>query len=67
MSGSIFALFLGFALIWILMGIGGIVLLMRSQDQPLRFNTDAVLVALPIVVVFVIALSFSAVVLAKGG
>lgn len=67
MSDSIFALFLGFGFIWILMGVGGMVLLMRSQNQPLRFNRDGILVFLPIVLVFLIALSFGAVVLAKSG
>lgn len=67
MSDSIFALFLGFGFIWILMGVGGMVLLMKSQNQPLRFNRDGILVFLPIVLVFLIALSFGAVVLAKSG
>ncbi|ABW27976.1 hypothetical protein [Acaryochloris marina] len=67
MSDSIFALFLGFGFIWILMGVGGMFLLMKSQNQPLRFNRDGILVFLPIVLVFLIALSFGAVVLAKSG
>lgn len=67
MSDAIFALFLGFAVIWILMGMGGMVLLMKSQNQPLRLNADALLVALPILLVFLIGLSFGAIVLAKGG
>ncbi|MGR3275785.1 hypothetical protein HRE53_11925 [Acaryochloris sp. 'Moss Beach'] len=67
MSDSIFALFLGFGFIWIMMGVGGMVLLMKSQNQPLRFNRDGILVFLPIVLVFLIALSFGAVVLAKSG
>lgn len=49
------------------MGVGGMILLMKSQNQPLRFNRDGILVFLPIVLVFLIALSFGAVVLAKNG
>jgi len=49
------------------MGIGGVILLMRSQNQPLRFNKDALLVFLPILLVFAIALSFGAVMLAQSG
>ena len=57
------------------MGFGGIVLLMRlpeagqkpSQNQSLRLNADALLVSLPILIVFLIALSFGTVMLAKGG
>lgn len=49
------------------MGLGGMALLMKSQNQPLRFNRDGILVFLPIVLVFLIALSFGAVVLAKSG
>lgn len=67
MSDSIFALFLGFGFIWIMMGVGGVVLLMRSQNQSLRFNQDGLLVFLPILLVFLIALSFGAVVLVKSG
>ena len=67
MADSVFALFLGFAFIWILMGVGGIALLMRSQNQSLRFNRDAILVFLPILLVFLLALSFGAVMLTKGG
>ncbi|WP_299414511.1 hypothetical protein [Acaryochloris sp. IP29b_bin.148] len=66
MSDSIFVLFLGFGFIWIMMGMGGMVLLMKSQNQSLRFNRDGILVALPILLVFLIALSFGAVMLAKG-
>ncbi|WP_299487901.1 hypothetical protein [Acaryochloris sp. IP29b_bin.137] len=67
MSDQIFALFLGFGFIWVMMGVGGMVVLMRSQNQPLRFNQDGLLVFLPILLVFLIALSFGAVVLAKSG
>lgn len=49
------------------MCVGGMVVLMRSQNQPLRFNRDALLVFLPILLVFLVALSFGAVVLAKSG
>lgn len=49
------------------MGVGGIALLMRSQNQSFRFNQDAILVFLPILLVFLIALSFGAVMLTTGG
>lgn len=55
MEDSTFALFLGFACLWVLLGIGGIVLLLKSEQQSLQVR-QGLLVMLPIVIPFLIAL-----------
>lgn len=65
MNDSAFAFFLGFAGLWILLGIGAMVLLLKMEGQPIKVGSQGLLVALPIVIPFVLALCFDAVSLSQ--
>lgn len=55
-----YSLFLGFGILWITLGIGAIVLFMRSENIPLRFDKWALVVVLPIVIPLIAALVIAA-------
>lgn len=63
MQDSTYAFFLGFAGLWILLGIAGLVLLYKNEKQERAINTQVLLVGLPIVIPFLLALIFGAIAL----
>ncbi|MGB7415691.1 MAG: hypothetical protein WA902_15910 [Thermosynechococcaceae cyanobacterium] len=65
MNDSAFAFFLGFAGLWILLGIGALILLLKMDGQPIKVGPQGLLVALPIVIPFLLALFFGAVSLSR--
>jgi hypothetical protein len=60
MEESPYVVFLGFALVWVLLGLGGLFLLVRSEGQPTKVPPAALIVVVPILIAFVIALTFGA-------
>lgn len=60
MEDSTFALFIAFACIWIVLGGVGVVALLKADNQPVRFGKWGLVVALPIVIPLVAALTFAA-------
>ncbi|MEO0377568.1 MAG: hypothetical protein AAF329_23795 [Cyanobacteria bacterium P01_A01_bin.17] len=60
MADSTFAFFLGFAFLWIVLGAGALILLLKADGQDVKIGKQGLLVALPIVIPFVLALIFGA-------
>ncbi len=60
MQDSAFGFFLGFAFLWILLGIGAVILLLKMDGQEIKVGKQGLLVALPIVIPFLLALIFGA-------
>lgn len=60
MEDSQFVIFIVFGCIWVLMGIVGVIALLKSDGQEIRFGKWGLLVALPIVIPIIIALAFGA-------
>ncbi|WP_404786286.1 hypothetical protein [Altericista sp. CCNU0014] len=61
MEESPYVFFLGFAFLWILLGLGSIFVLVKSQGPTTKFPPEALLVGIPILVAFAIALTFGAI------
>lgn len=61
MTDSTFALFLGFAILWVILGAGALILLLKSDGQEIKIGKQGLLVALPIVIPFILALIFGAI------
>jgi hypothetical protein len=60
MTDSTFVFFLGFAFLWIIMGTGALIWLLRMDGQDIKMGKQGLLVALPIVIPFILALIFGA-------
>jgi hypothetical protein len=60
MEDSQFVIFIVFGCIWVLMGTVGVIALLKSDGQEIRFGKWGLLVALPIIIPIVIALAFGA-------
>lgn len=56
-----YTIFFAFALIWIGLGVAGVIALLKLENQPLRFGKWGLLVALPILIPFVAALVIAAI------
>lgn len=55
-----YVVFFAFALIWVAIGTIGLIVLLKSDGQPLRFGKWGLVVALPIVIPFIAALLIGA-------
>ena len=58
MQDSAYTLFIIFGCIWILMGVAAVIALLKSENQELRFGKWGLIVALPIVIPFILALLY---------
>ncbi|MEG3842724.1 hypothetical protein [Microcoleus sp. herbarium14] len=58
MQDAGYTVFMGFGLLWVLMGIVAVITLFKSDDQKLRFGKWGLLVGIPIVVPIVLVLSY---------
>ncbi|MBD2472047.1 hypothetical protein [Nostoc sp. FACHB-145] len=58
MQDSIFIIFIGFGLIWAVMGVVAVVAFFKSDGQPLRFDKWGLIVAIPIIVPIVFVLLY---------
>lgn len=58
MQDSVFIIFIVFGLIWVLMGVVGLIAFFKSDGQPLRFDKWGFIVAVPIIVPIVIVLLY---------
>jgi apolipoprotein N-acyltransferase len=60
MEESPYVVFLGFAFVWVLLGVSGLFWLMRSEGQQMKMPPAALIVILPILIAFAVALTFGA-------
>lgn len=60
-DNSVFAIFIGFGCIWVLMGVGGVIALMKMDGQEIRFSKTALVVAIPIILPIIITLTYAAI------
>ena len=58
MQDAGYTVFMGFGLLWVLMGIVAVITLFKSDGQKLRFGKWGLLVAIPIIVPIVLVLSY---------
>ena len=56
MADEPFVLFLGFSVLWILMGIATIIWVLKSEKSALKLNKELILVGLSILLPFGLAL-----------
>ena len=56
-----YTVFLGFGIVWVLMGIAAVVALLKSDNQPIQFGKWGLLVALPIVIPLIAAFALAAI------
>ena len=55
-----YAVFLGFGLLWVVMGAVGVIALLKSDNQPIRFGKWGLVVTVPIVVPLIAAFAIAA-------
>ncbi len=60
MGSAAYTVFFIFGGIWVVMGVGALVFLLKSEGQSLRFDGWALLVAIPIVIPMIAALTIAA-------
>jgi hypothetical protein len=60
MEESPYVFFLGFALLWILLGLASVFFVFKSQGPAEKIPAEAWVVAIPIFAAFAIALTFGA-------
>ncbi|MFH7024812.1 MAG: hypothetical protein ACHBN1_05285 [Heteroscytonema crispum UTEX LB 1556] len=60
MEDSTFVIFIVFGCIWILMGTVGVIALLKSDGQEIRFGKWGLIVALPIVIPIIVTLIIGA-------
>ncbi|MEZ2235039.1 hypothetical protein [Microcoleus sp.] len=53
-----YKVFIGFGLLWVLMGITAVIVLFKSDGQKIRFGKWGLLVAIPIIVPIVLVLTY---------
>ena len=58
MQDSPYIIFIAFGCIWVLMGSAAVIALLKSNNQEVRFGKWGLIVALPIVVPFILALIY---------
>lgn len=58
MQDSSYVIFLIFGLLWVVMGVAGVIALLKLDGQQIKFGKWGLLVALPIVIPFVITLIY---------
>jgi uncharacterized membrane protein HdeD (DUF308 family) len=58
MEDAGYTVFMGFGLLWVLMGIVAVITLFKSDGQKLRFGKWGLLVAIPILVPIVLVLLY---------
>lgn len=61
MEDSSFIIFLGFSLIWIVLGVVTWLALLKADNQKIQFGKWGLLVAIPILIPFVFALIIGAI------
>lgn len=61
MDDSAFVLFIGFGVLWTVMGTVAVIALLKADGQPIRFGKWGLLVAVPILIPLISALIFGAV------
>jgi uncharacterized membrane protein HdeD (DUF308 family) len=61
MDDSAFVLFIGFGVLWTVMGAVAVIALFKADGQPIRFGKWGLLVAVPIVIPLIAALMYAAV------
>lgn len=60
MEDAAFSFFIAFGCLWVLMGAVALIALLKADGQPIRFGKWGLVVALPIVIPLVIALTVAA-------
>lgn len=60
MDDSAFVLFIGFGVLWTVMGAVAVVALLKADGQPIRLGKWGLLVAVPILIPLIAALLFAA-------
>lgn len=55
-----YTVFFAFGIIWIIMGVVGLIALLKLNNQPIRFGKWGLVVALPIIIPFIAALVIAA-------
>lgn len=60
MNDSAFVLFIGFGVLWTVMGAVAVVALLKADGQPIRLGKWGLLVAVPILIPLIAALLFAA-------
>jgi hypothetical protein len=58
MEDAGYKVFIGFGLLWVMMGITAVIVLFKSDGQKIRFGKWGLLVAIPIVVPIVLVLTY---------
>ncbi|MGB7711074.1 MAG: hypothetical protein WBL95_16335 [Microcoleus sp.] len=58
MEDAGYKVFIGFGLLWVLMGITAVIVLFKSDGQKIRFGKWGLLVAIPIIVPIVLVLTY---------
>ncbi|WP_193195348.1 hypothetical protein [Nostoc sp. MG11] len=56
MQDSVFIIFIAFGCIWLLMGVGGWIALLKSEGEEIRIGKWGLIVAIPIIIPIVFAL-----------
>jgi len=60
MNNSVFVIFIAFGCLWILMGVGGWIALLKSEGEEIRFGKWGLIVGIPIVIPIIAALIIGA-------
>jgi hypothetical protein len=60
MNDSVFVIFIVFGCLWILMGVGGWIALLKSEGEEIRFGKWGLIVGIPIVIPIIAALIIGA-------
>lgn len=60
-DNSVFVIFIAFGCIWVLMGVGAVIGLMKMDGQEIKFSKTALVVAIPIIVPIIITLTYAAI------
>ncbi|BAY46938.1 hypothetical protein SAMD00079811_45540 [Scytonema sp. HK-05] len=60
MNDSVFVIFIAFGCLWILMGVGGWIALLKSEGEEIKFGKWGLIVAIPILIPIIIALLIGA-------
>ncbi|BAZ24163.1 hypothetical protein NIES4073_50550 [Kalymmatonema gypsitolerans NIES-4073] len=60
MNDSMFVIFIAFGCLWILMGVGGWIALLKSEGEEIKFGKWGLIVAIPILIPIIVALIIGA-------
>ncbi len=60
MNDSVFVIFIVFGCLWILMGVGGWIALLKSEGEEIKFGKWGLIVAIPILIPIIVALIIGA-------